>query len=235
MGLFARSRTGRGQKIEVAMLAAAMSLQSSRIAEFFATGKTPPRLGSAASTTAPHQAFRCQDQRYLSVGVVQEEQWAALCEAIDRPDLAEDPRFDSNRKRVEHRRELAPILEKVFASKALRWWEIRLTHAGVPNGRFLFWDDLRHHPQVLENGAMHLTETEHFGPLYHEGAPWQLSKSDYIGVRPAPLPDEHTEELLRKYGVDAPAVATPAGDRARLTTADSRRLRTGPTQRGCAG
>ena len=216
MGLFARSRTGKGQKIEVAMLAAAMSLQSTRFAEFFATGETPPRLGSAASTTAPHQAFRCQDQRYLSVGVVQEEQWAALCEAIDRADLAEDPRFDSNRKRVEHRSELAEILGEVFASKALRWWEIRLTQAGVPNGRFLFWDDLRHHPQVLENGAMQLTETEHYGPLYHEGAPWQFSKSDYIDVRPAPLPDEHTEELLREYAVDArvdeSAVATPAGD-----------------------
>ena len=216
MGLFARSRTGKGQKIEVAMLAAAMSLQSTRFAEFFATGETPPRLGSAASTTAPHQAFRCQDQRYLSVGVVQEEQWAALCEAIVRADLAEDPRFDSNRKRVEHRSELASILEEVFASKPLRWWEIRLTQAGVPNGRFLFWDDLKDHPQVLENGAMHLTETEHFGPLYHEGAPWQFSKSDYIDVRPAPLPDEHTEELLREYAVDArvdeSAVATPAGD-----------------------
>ena len=216
MGLFARSRTGKGQKIEVAMLAAAMSLQSSRFAEFFATGTTPPRLGSAASTTAPHEAFRCQDQRYLSVGVVQEEQWTALCEAIERPDLVADPRFDSNRKRVEHRSELASILEEVFASKALRWWEIRLTQAGVPNGRFLFWDDLKDHPQVLENGAMQLTETEHYGPLYHEGAPWQFSKSDYIDVRPAPLPDEHTEELLRKYGVDArvdePAVATPAGD-----------------------
>ena len=215
MGLFARSRTGKGQKIEVAMLAAAMSLQSSRFAEFFATGETPPRLGSAASTTAPHEAFRCQDQRYLSVGVVQEEQWPALCEAIDRPDLAEDPRFDSNRKRVEQRGELAAMLGEVFATKALRWWEIRLTQAGVPNGRFLFWDDLRHHPQVLENGAMQLTESGHYGPLYHEGAPWQFSKSDYIDVRPAPLPDEHTEELLREYGVDARVdepVATPAGD-----------------------
>ncbi len=209
MGLFHRTRTGKGQKVEVAMLAAAMSLQSSRIAEFFATGKTPPRMGSAASTTAPHEAFRCQDDRYLSVGVVREEQWPALCEAIGTPELATDPRFVTNAQRVEHRRELSESLAAVFATKALRWWEIQLTKGGVPNGRFLYWDDLRFHPQVLENSAMSVIEHPHFGTLYQEGAPWQFSKSDPIDLLPTPLPNEHTDELLNELsGSSVPEVVT---------------------------
>ena len=212
MGLFARTRAGHGQKIEVAMLAAAMSLQSSRLAEFFATGSTPPRMGSATTSTVPHQAFLCQDQRYLAVGVVTEEQWPAFCAAMGQPALAEDARFTTNRLRVEHRTELLAILEPLFQTKALRWWEMQLTKAGVPNGRFLTFNELRYHPQVVENGSMPLTPTPHWGDMYHEAAPWQFSKSDHLEWKAAPLIGEHTEEILRELGVTADE-AQPAAAR----------------------
>lgn len=214
MALYARGRTGKGQKIEVAMLAAAMSLQSTRIAEFFATGHTPPRLGTAASTTAPHEAFRCEDQRYFAVGVVQESQWPGFCDAIERPELASDPRFATNKLRVTHRKELSTLLAAVFVTRPLRWWEIQMTRTGVPNGRFLYWDDLRFHPQVLENGALSVVEHPNFGTLYQDGAPWQFSKSDRIELTPTPLPDQYTAELLREFGSRQPAVepAVPSGE-----------------------
>lgn len=211
MALYARGRTGRGQKVEVAMLAAAMSLQSTRIAEYFATGKTPPRLGNAASTTAPHEAFRCEDKRYLAVGVVQESQWRPFCEAIDTPELTDDPRFTTNEDRVTHRRELSALLQPIFERHPLRYWEIQLTRGGVPNGRFLYWDDLRFHPQVIENGAMSIVQHPQFGPLYQDGAPWQFSKSDRIELTPTPLPDQHTQELLAEFGTEA-AEAVTAGE-----------------------
>ncbi|MEX2446664.1 MAG: CoA transferase [Dehalococcoidia bacterium] len=201
MALYARTRTGKGQKIEVAMLAAAMSLQSTRFAEFFATGKTPPRLGSATTSTAPHQAFLCQDQRYLTVGVVREEQWPALCSAIGRDDLAQDERFDTHRLRIEHRKALTAVLDEVFVTKPLRWWEINLTKAGVPHGRILSFHELRYHPQVVENDSMRLTPTDHWGPIYHEGAPWQFSKSDHIEWKSAPRIGEHTYEVLQELGL----------------------------------
>ena len=209
MGLFARTRTGKGQKIEVAMLAAAMSLQSSRFAEFFTTGKTPPRLGSATTSTVPHQAFLCQDQRYLAVGVVTEGQWPAFCTAIGKPALAEDARFATNRLRVEHRAELLALIEPVFATKALRWWEIQLTRRGVPNGRFLSFHELQYHPQVVENGSMPLTPTPHWGEVYHDAPPWQFSKSERIEWEAAPLIGEHTEAVLRELGITS-AGAQPA-------------------------
>lgn len=214
MALFSRARGGSGQKIEVAMLAAAMSLQSTRIAEFFATGKTPPRMGSANTTTVPQQAFHCQDRRWFAVAVTDDAQWGPFCSAIGRADLAQDPRYATNRGRVEHRDTLVPILEAVFASRPVRWWEMKLTEAGVPQGRFLSWNELRFHPQVVENGLMQDQDTEHWGHLYHEGAPWQFSKCDPITLRPAAYPGEHNDEVraeLAKIEAAAPAAATTGG------------------------
>ena len=100
--LLARRRTGRGQHIEIEMLTAALSLQTTRLAEYFAspTGDPPRPLGSAAATTVPHQAFRCQDGRWLAVGVEADEQWPRFCRAVDLPDLAGEERYRTNRDRV---------------------------------------------------------------------------------------------------------------------------------------
>jgi len=213
MALYNRERGRGGQKIEVAMLAAAMSLQSSRIAEYFATGATPKRMGSATTAIVPQQAFQCQEGRWIAVGVTEDSQWPALCEAIGRADLGQDPRYATNRGRVEHRDELVPILEAVFATKPVRWWEMQLTEAGVPQGRFLTWNELRYHPQVVENGLMLDQETQHWGHIYHEGPPWQFSKCDRITWRPASAIGEHNDEVraeVAKMEAAAPAAA-PAG------------------------
>ena len=78
------------------MLTAAMALQTTRLAEYFATGEQPEPLGSAAATTAPHQAFKCEDQRYLAIGVERDEQWRGFCRALKLDELISDPRFATN-------------------------------------------------------------------------------------------------------------------------------------------
>lgn len=197
--LLHRERTGEGQKVECAMAASGIALQTSRIAEYFATGKTAPRMGSAVTTTVPHQAFLCQNQEYITVGVVKEEQWPRLCDALGRPELANDTRFATNPLRVQNRELLMPILEEVFKSKPTRWWEIKLTKAIVPHSRVLSFKELRWHPQVLENGFIVETPTR-WGNLYVEGMPWRFSEtpgSTWLGY----LPGEDDRELLKELGV----------------------------------
>src|ERR1700683_1826055 len=94
--LIARERTGQGQRIEIEMLTAAMALQTTRLAEYFATGEQPAPLGSAAATTAPHQAFECEDQRYIAIGVERDEQWPGFCRALKLDELISDQRFATN-------------------------------------------------------------------------------------------------------------------------------------------
>jgi crotonobetainyl-CoA:carnitine CoA-transferase CaiB-like acyl-CoA transferase len=200
-GLLAREKTGKGQKIEIEMLAAALSLQTSRIAEYFATGDQPQPMGSATTTTVPHQAFLCEDQKYIAVGVVQEDQWPRFCRALKLEELANDPRFATNPKRVEHRAALIPLLEERFRTKPVAWWVIRLTKEQVPNSRIMDFEALRYHPQVLQNEQFVELQTPHWGALTVDGVPWKFSKTPAGPIRPGGLKGEHTEEVLCELGI----------------------------------
>lgn len=174
--LIARERTGRGQKIEIEMLGAALSAQTTRLAEYFATGVQPAPLGSASATVVPHQAFRCADGEWLAVGVVEESQWLPFCRAVGLGEAAGDARFAINADRVAHRAELVALIEERLAAAPSTWWELQFERAGVPAGRFLRFWDLRHHAQVAANEFMGDIETP-FGPLTVEGVPWRLSEN----------------------------------------------------------
>jgi len=199
--LIARERTGQGQKVEIEMLTAAMALQSTRLAEYLATAVQPRPLGSAAAATAPHQAFECEDSRYLAVGVERDDQWPGFCRALKLDQLINDPRFASNAARVRNRAELVSILAPRFASKPATWWMIRLTREKVPNGPFLTFAELRHHPQVTANAHIADLDTPHWGTLSTEGLPWRFGRTPAGPLRAGGMPGEHTAEVLAELGM----------------------------------
>ena len=200
--LLARERTGKGQKIEIEMLRAAMAIQTTRLAEYFATGMQPPPMGSASATEVPHQAFLCQDQRYIAVGVVREEQWPGLCRALKAPELIADPRFALNAARVEHRAELIPLLAERFLTKPAAWWTIALSREKVPNAQFLTFEELRFHPQVRLNEFMVELDTPHWGRLWADGLPWKFSATPAGPIRPGAMHGDHTAEVFAELGID---------------------------------
>jgi len=202
-GLLARERTGKGQRIEVEMLRAAMAIQTNRLAEYFATGAQPRPLGSAASTTVPHQAFECEDSRYVAVGVVNEDEWPGFCRALKLDNLISDTRFVSNPLRVENRAELIPIIAARFKTKPAAWWIVRLTKEKVPNGPFLTFDELRYHPQVIANGHIVEIDTPHWGKLNVDGLPWKFDRTPAGAIRAGGLPGEHTADVLAELGITA--------------------------------
>ncbi|HKV55927.1 MAG TPA: CoA transferase [Candidatus Binataceae bacterium] len=208
-GLLARERTGKGARVEIEMLTAAMALQSTRLAEYFASGTQPPPLGSASATTAPHQAFECEDKRFIAVGVERDEQWAGFCRALKLPELIADPRFASNPQRVQNRAELSAILASRFRTKPAAWWNIRLTKEKVPNGPFMAFEELRHHPQVRENRHIVEIDTPHWGPLCVDGLPWSLSRTPAGPIRAGGKPGDHTAEVLAELGIPDQRIGGP--------------------------
>lgn len=172
--LYARERTGVGQLVDLSMHGTAIALQRTRLAEFFATGTQPPPLGSATATSVPHQAFRCQDQVWIAVGVERDQHWTALCRALEAPDLLAERRFASNGGRVRGRDELVPRLEAIFAARPHQWWLLQLRRHRVPCSPLLTFDALRYHPQVTENAYMPVLDSR-WGRVHVGGPPWVLS------------------------------------------------------------
>lgn len=214
--LIARERTGRGQKIELEMLGASLALQGTRVAESLATGEAARPLGSASATTAPHEAFRCEDDVWLAVGVERPAQWDGLCAVLGRPGaaLAADARFATNPLRLLHRRELAEQLAVCFAGQPAVAWEVTLRRVGVPCGRIRRFDELRHHAQAAANGWFCELDSP-WGHLCVEGPPWSFSATPTEPIRLAGANGTHNAEVLTELGLaDHPAVTfDPDGGR----------------------
>jgi crotonobetainyl-CoA:carnitine CoA-transferase CaiB-like acyl-CoA transferase len=182
LGLIERERTGLGLHVDVSMLDVAVAAQSTRLAEYFATGEIPVPLGSAASTTAPHEAFLCSDGVWLAIGVEREEQWKGLCAAVGMSELVDDRRFWTNELRVQNRPDLSTLLAHRFAAEPATSLEIRLRRSGVPHGRVHGLADWKHHAQAVANSWV--VEIEGFaGPLTVEGPPWRFSSTPAVMPR----------------------------------------------------
>lgn len=207
LGLLHRERTGKGLKMECPQVASAIAIQSSRIAEYLATGENVQRMGSATATVVPDRAFLCQDKRWLAVTAVKDSQWRALCKAIEAFDLQEDSRFATNPARVEHREELEDRLQTIFSSKPAHWWTIQLTKHKVPVSLFYDYETIPLLPQVTANRNIVPIKYPGVGTLPFGNVPFQFSKTP-AAVKPGPWPGQDTEQVLKEgWGDDGDTVA----------------------------
>ncbi|MBI4589818.1 MAG: CoA transferase, partial [Candidatus Rokubacteria bacterium] len=108
--LLHRERSGRGQKVECSLLECGVASLMNAATAYLLAGEVQGRWGSAHPSLVPYQAFRARDD-YLMVGAGNERMWKTFCEVIGAPEWADDPRFDSNEKRVAQRDELVRMIE----------------------------------------------------------------------------------------------------------------------------
>ncbi len=133
--LLQRERFGGGQYVDVAMMDASLVLLTAAATPYLIKGEVPERTGNTGYSAQPTAGlFRCADGELISLGVVQQTQYAALCRTLERPDLATDPRFVDVRSRRAHFQALTALLAMIFATRAASDWEARLSMVGVPCG-----------------------------------------------------------------------------------------------------
>jgi crotonobetainyl-CoA:carnitine CoA-transferase CaiB-like acyl-CoA transferase len=195
--LLARSRDGIGQRVEVTLLEALTAAQGYRI-----ISPAEETMLPGFDDTVPYGAFEAQDGQWFVLAVVSPNNWRDLCEAIERPDLAADPRFATNPARVEHREALIPELSAVFGKRGRAAWLEALGSRGVPVGPVRTVEELLDDPDMMERGAIVRVDHPTAGPLRTMGSPLHLGRTPVTMGRPAPLLGEHTDEVLRAAGVD---------------------------------
>lgn len=196
--LFARERTGLGQKIDTSLLEAEVACLIPYGSDYLATGKVPGRNGNAHPNIVPYQSFNSSDG-YLVVGAASEGNWQRLCQAIGKPELASDPRFANNAQRVAHRKELIGVLTGVFLERDTASWIRLLGEAGVPCAPVNTIDQVFSDPQVLHRNM--LLEIDHpaAGRVRMAGMPVKFSATPGTIRLPPPLLGQHTEEVLQEW------------------------------------
>ncbi len=168
---------GRGAHIDVPMLGASLAIAALQTSEHFGTGSDPGPLGSAHPRNAPYQAYQAADRPFV-VAAGNDKLWAAVCGAVGRPELAEDPRFASVTARARNQSELADVLNPLSAERPAASWLEEMQARGVPASLINTYSEALADQQVeaagwvvpltLPNGA----ETRTFGsPLRLDGEP----------------------------------------------------------------
>jgi crotonobetainyl-CoA:carnitine CoA-transferase CaiB-like acyl-CoA transferase len=128
-----RDRTGEGQRVEVNLLSSLLAGLVNQASAYTIAGAVPGRMGNAHPSISPYELYATGDGD-LIVAVGNERQFAALCDVLDAPELAADPRFASNSDRVAHRDALKDELQARLATAPASDWAARLIAARVPAG-----------------------------------------------------------------------------------------------------
>jgi crotonobetainyl-CoA:carnitine CoA-transferase CaiB-like acyl-CoA transferase len=190
------SVSGQGQHIDLALLDAQVHAVSHIAMHYLASGNMPVRAGAASQVTCPWQAFDCSDMP-LMLAVGTDQQFSRLCETLGLPELATDARFVTNRKRMEHKSALIPMLAARFKTRGARAWMEALNAIGVASGPINDFGQVLADPQVQHREMLREIPHPLSGTLPIVANPVRFSDTPIEYGRWPPLLGEHTREVLR--------------------------------------
>jgi crotonobetainyl-CoA:carnitine CoA-transferase CaiB-like acyl-CoA transferase len=199
--LFARERTGQGQRVDIGMLDTTAALLTYQAGNYFATGQIPARLGNRHPTIAPYETLPTADGEIV-IAVGNDGIWQRFCPAIDRPELADDPRFRTNRDRLANYDALKPDLARTLITRTRAEWTRRFRAASVPCGAVRDVAEVLADPQIAARDMVATLEHPTAGPTRVIGTPIKLSDTPGSIRTPPPTLGQHTDAVLAELGYD---------------------------------
>lgn len=198
--LYQRESTGLGRMIDVAMLDCQVAILENALIRYQVAGTAPGPLGTRHPTISPFQAYKASDE-YFIIAVGNDSLWSSFCEAIEKPELTENPKFATNQARTENLNELNSIIEPLIRQKSVSHWEQLLNKAEIPCSRINTTDKVMEHPQVAARKMVVNVEDSVAGTIRIAGNPIKISGMEDDTERPkAPEIGEHTREMLLSLG-----------------------------------
>lgn len=199
--LYHRERSGEGQFIDIAMLDSIMPLMGWVAANLLIAGKPPVPMGNDNFTAAPSGVFRTGDG-FINIAANKQEQWEAVCDVLELPELKTDPRFEKRDTRKQNRKLLTPLLEARLAQRPTEEWVEVLNANDVPSGAILSLADALQQPQVKHRETLKDVAVEGIGniPLFNLTAKFEKTPGDITA--PPPRLSAHTAEVLAGIGIN---------------------------------
>ena len=194
--LYERQRTGAGTHVEVSLLESLLFAMSLHSTACLLTGQSPAPQGTNNSSIVPYQLLRCQD-KLLAVGVPNDRIWRRFCEALGKPEWADDARYRTNQARIEHRAGLLAEIEKIMALRPSSEWIQILDRYQIPCGPLLSVAEILQHPQVLARDNIVSVEHPTAGTVKLLANPLRYAGRDFA-YSPPPTLGQHTEAVLQE-------------------------------------
>jgi formyl-CoA transferase len=194
-----RSHSGRGQHIDTSLVEAGLALSVWEATHYFTTGQVPGPIGSAHRLTAPYQAFHCADG-YITIGGANDRNFTKIARVLGHPEWLTDERFATNHERVQHRDDLAALIDAVTRTEPRSFWLEQLEQAGVSCGPILDYEDALTTPQAIARDMTLDVDHPTLGRLRAIGTPIKMSRTPLNPRRRAPLLGEHTDAVLSSAG-----------------------------------
>ena len=195
-----RARTGKGQFIDISQSETLTSTISEAIMDYTVNGRIPERVGNQDTLMSPHGCYPCAgDDKWIAIAVSTDEQWSALCDALECPEWLADTRFADALSRWNHRNAIDALLSKATASHEQYALMTALQAKGVPAGAVLDGKSLLFDPHLKDRGFYEVAEhhsSTGMPPLPYSSRPWKFSKTPAELRSAAPILGQHNRFVL---------------------------------------
>ncbi len=188
-------RGGEGQSIDIALLDVSVGMMAQYAAHYHASGTSPGRVGTQANGGAPGGGFTCSDG-YIMIAPGNEHLYRVFCRALDRPELADDPRFATNSLRLQNRPELMDLLDETIGNMPVAEVHRRMVAAGIPSSPVNDIAQALEDPQVRHRALETCVDRPGFDAMRLIGSPIKASGSLLTECRVPPDLGEDTEAVL---------------------------------------
>jgi CoA:oxalate CoA-transferase len=193
--LYARTKTGHGDRLDIAMLDCQIALLENALIRYVASGKVPEPVGNRHASITPFEMFESRDG-YIIICVGNEKNWKVLCSAIGHPELAEREEFISNDSRTQNHDELYRILCGILHEKTTAEWIRILEGEGIPCGPVNNIEDVIRNEQIDARNMIVSINYPDIGEVMAPGSPIKSAKYLVDPTRPAPELGQHNAEIL---------------------------------------
>lgn len=206
MALQVRNQTGKGQRVDTSLLEGQISMLSYHITRYFASGVVPKGGGSGGLANPTYRAYRGSDGWFV-ISCFNDRMWRDLCDALDRKEWIEDPRFLTSSLRSENRETLMTMIQEILCEKPKAYWIERLEARSVPCSPINTIAEMVEQEQVHARDMIVDVELDGLGPMKMGGLPLKFSETAGSIRSHPPRLGQHTEEILRSLDMDEQSIS----------------------------